>query len=101
MRLSEIQENAHKMVVKHGWSKHPLSVRLKYFREECEEFLKELSSWDLAVTPEQRYKAKLSIGFEMYDIIWNLAEIANRLEINLDEVARLKQEINAKRVWDD
>ncbi|EJQ94913.1 hypothetical protein II1_02454 [Bacillus cereus MC118] len=35
----------------------------------------------------------------MFDLIWNVCDLANKLEIDLDEAFQEKMEINRDRVW--
>lgn len=35
----------------------------------------------------------------MYDVIWNLCDLANKLGINLEAAAIQKMEINKIRAW--
>ena len=39
------------------------------------------------------------IGLEMFDLIWNVCDLANKLEIDLDEAFQEKMEINRDRLW--
>jgi NTP pyrophosphatase (non-canonical NTP hydrolase) len=43
--------------------------------------------------------AKREIGLEMFDVIWNVCDLANKLEIDLEKAFEEKMRINKKREW--
>ncbi|MES5929943.1 MazG nucleotide pyrophosphohydrolase domain-containing protein [Bacillus cereus group sp. MG9] len=43
---------------------------------------------------------KEHLSFEIYDAVWNLFDLANKLDIDLEEAFRKKSEINKYRNWD-
>ncbi|PHE64481.1 hypothetical protein COF68_06030 [Bacillus toyonensis] len=43
---------------------------------------------------------KTDIGLEMFDVVWNLVDLANKLNIDLDQSFKAKMEINKDRVWE-
>ena len=42
---------------------------------------------------------KREIGLEMFDVIWNVCDLANKLEIDLEKAFEEKMRINEKREW--
>ena len=42
---------------------------------------------------------KADLGMEMYDVIWNICDLANILDINLEASFAAKIEINKTRKW--
>lgn len=42
---------------------------------------------------------KIDIGLEMFDVVWNVLDIANKLGIDANEAFHKKMEINKDRVW--
>ena len=42
---------------------------------------------------------KADLGMEMYDVIWNICDLANLLQIDLEQAFAAKIEINKHRVW--
>lgn len=42
---------------------------------------------------------KERIGLEIYDVIWNTVDLANMLDIDLEEPFKKKIAINEKRYW--
>ena len=43
---------------------------------------------------------KADLGMEMYDVIWNICDLANLLGIDLEQAFAAKIEINKTRKWD-
>ncbi|CUB29844.1 MazG nucleotide pyrophosphohydrolase domain-containing protein [Bacillus cereus] len=43
--------------------------------------------------------SKREIGLEMFDVIWNVCDLANKLEIDLEKALEEKMRINKKREW--
>ncbi len=43
--------------------------------------------------------SKREIGLEMFDVIWNVCDLANKLEIVLEKAFEEKMRINKKREW--
>ena len=42
---------------------------------------------------------KHNIGLEIYDIVWNLCDLANQLDIDLESAFAEKAKDNETRVW--
>ena len=43
--------------------------------------------------------SKREISLEMFDVIWNVCDLANKLEIDLEKAFAEKMRINKKREW--
>ncbi|HDR7975696.1 TPA: pyrophosphatase, partial [Bacillus cereus] len=43
--------------------------------------------------------AKREISLEMFDVIWNICDLANKLNIDLEKAFKEKMKINKKREW--
>lgn len=54
----------------------------------------------LRIVENHHLASKEKLGLEIYDVIWNLLELANQLDIDVEEAARKKIEINKDRVWE-
>lgn len=42
---------------------------------------------------------KREIGLEMFDVIWNVCDLVNKLNIDLEKVFKEKMKINKKCEW--
>lgn len=100
MTIQEIQDNAQALCQKQGWTDHNPSQRFRYLISEVGELSQELTrlEWNPAKTDTDDIKR--NIGHEIYDIVWNLCDLANQLEIDLETAFAEKQAINAERRWD-
>lgn len=101
MRLTELQKYAMKLCDKHGWHAESLESRLNYLNSEILEARDDIRSFDQALTSADREKAKEALGSELFDILWNVAELANRYGIDLDEAAQRKMGYNENRVFSE
>lgn len=46
-----------------------------------------------------REAARQALGLELYDVIWNLCDLANLAGVDLEEAFRRKVRINEDREW--
>lgn len=64
---------------------------------EVGELSKELLRLEWNPTPEEVAIIKQNIGHEIYDIVWNLCDLATQLEIDLETAFAEKRAYNEKR----
>ena len=100
MHITEIQQTAVTMCQKHNWTDHNPSQRFRYLISEVGELSQELTRLEWNPTAQDLEEIKRNIGHEIYDIVWNLCDLANQLEIDLEQAFAEKQAINAERIWD-
>jgi NTP pyrophosphatase (non-canonical NTP hydrolase) len=100
MQIQEIQDNARSLCEQQGWSDRNPSQRFRYLISEMGELSKELTRLEWNPSATDLAAIKRNIGHEMYDIVWNLCDLANQLEIDLEAAFAEKQAINAERRWD-
>ncbi|MNC73916.1 MazG nucleotide pyrophosphohydrolase domain protein [compost metagenome] len=60
----------------------------------------ELSQEVLSVSFHPDAEKKENLGYEMYDVVWNIFDLANKLDINLEDAFNRKKEINDNRNWE-
>ena len=99
MQIQDIQDNARVLCQQQGWTDHNPSQRFRYLISEVGELAKELTRLEWNPTNTEVAEIKRAIGHEIYDIVWNLCELANQLEIDLDTAFTEKLAINAGRRW--
>lgn len=97
MELKEIQKYVKDLCDNNSWNKESLESRIDYLKSEVQEVIIEIEAYQIADSDEERGKVRTQMGHEIFDVIWNLAEIANRYGIDLSEASRQKIEINSKR----
>lgn len=101
MHLKQIQEYAEKLSKQEGWDKETLETRIAYLKSELDEALQEIAKHSSTNCTLVRQEAIKNLGFELYDVIWNVAEIANRFNIDLDVSAEQKMGINSNRTFSE
>lgn len=99
MQIQDIQDNARVLCQQQGWTDHNPSQRFRYLISEVGELAKELTRLEWNPTNTEVTEIKRAIGHEIYDIVWNLCDLANQLEIDLETAFAEKQAINAGRRW--
>jgi len=95
MKISEIQEHAEDLCRKNGWLDRTPDQRFRYLISEVGELSNDLIK--LNQSNQELEKLKQKIGHEMFDVIWNICDLANLLEIDLEKCASEKRDLNNKR----
>jgi NTP pyrophosphatase (non-canonical NTP hydrolase) len=95
MTIKEIQENA-KELNAHFKKKTP-EQRVLYLMTEVGEVAEEVLKVLGLGKGGDAEKAKESLGMEIYDVVWNLCDLANMLEIDLEKSFAKKMRINKGR----
>ena len=98
MRIADIQEHAGQLRAAHGWQQSP-EVRLVYLMTEVGEVSSEALRLSEARTEEERQQAREALGMEIYDVVWNLCDLANILEVDLEAAFEKKAAQNRDRLW--
>lgn len=89
--LREIQQNARDLRRQNQWPETSPEQRFLFLVEEVGELARVLQ--DRAVAPET------DGAEELFDVIWNVCDLANLLGIDLDSVSDRKISHNENRVW--
>jgi NTP pyrophosphatase (non-canonical NTP hydrolase) len=97
VKISDIQKEAKDLVGSQNWYDRSVDQRFRYLVSEVGELSRELLR--LNWKNQDSVEVKENIGAEMYDIIWNLCDLANLLEIDLEEACQKKQAYNKTRGW--
>lgn len=100
MNIREIQDQAHALCQQQGWTDRNPSQRFRYLISEVGELSKELTQLEWNPSATDLAAIKRNIGHEMYDIVWNLCDLANQLELDLETAFAEKQGINTDRRWE-
>ncbi len=95
--LHDIQKYVSELEKERGFSHENILQKSLLLGEEVGELFK-------AIRKQQKmgidYQSKIgTVADELADILILTCAIANRLDINLEEAFRSKEEINAKRIW--
>ncbi|AJS57957.1 MazG nucleotide pyrophosphohydrolase domain-containing protein [Paenibacillus sp. IHBB 10380] len=95
MNTSEFQLYVSEFSKVKGFDKSSIEQRMLYLMTEVGELSKEV----LTVSFNPDTETKENLGLEMYDVVWNIFDLANKLNIDLDQAFKKKMEINDKRTW--
>lgn len=97
MKISDIQNTARSLSKKHGWNNNPQQRFIRLIGE-----IGELADEVVAYHESGRENAdkKKSVAFEIYDVVWNLCDLANQLDIDLEPLFEEKKRVNDLRSWD-
>lgn len=93
MKLSEFQQYVSNFSKEKGFADTTIEKRTMYVMAELGELTEAI------IKRNDNKDAKREIGLEMFDVIWNVCDLANKLEIDLEEAFQEKIEINSGRVW--
>lgn len=95
MNTAQFQQYVRDYSKEKGFDTSSIEQRMLYLMTEVGELSKEV----LAVSFDHAAKKKENLGFEMYDVVWNIFDLANKLDIDLEQAFKQKMEINEKRTW--
>ncbi|RNI22875.1 MazG nucleotide pyrophosphohydrolase domain-containing protein [Flexivirga caeni] len=98
MTLDEICQNARQLSVAHGWDQADSAARMLHVVAEAGEVADALTAYQQA-SADDRASARVALGHEIFDVIWNLCALANATDIDVESAARMKMAINADRTW--
>jgi NTP pyrophosphatase (non-canonical NTP hydrolase) len=99
VEIKQIQEYATYLSVENGWDKESLETRVAYLKSEVNEVLTEVDNYNNTTDTEERSEIKTNLGHELFDLIWNVAELANRFDIDLATASEQKMAINSNRTF--
>ena len=107
MDIRQIQSQARELRALKGWNDTTLDRRVVFLVSEVGEVAKELlqlerlqhaaAAYDGRTSDQEAVKERL--GMEIYDVIWNLCDLANLAEIDLEAAFLKKNELNREREW--
>lgn len=99
MNISELQNQIKDFSIEKGFDKSTIEQRTLFLMTEVGEMVKELLHISYHPDREDLEEIKERLGLEMYDIVWNICDLANKLDIDLEEAFLKKMEINKTRTW--
>ncbi|PFE01312.1 pyrophosphatase [Bacillus cereus] len=93
MKLSEFQQYVANFSEEKGFQNTTIEMRTMYLMAELGELAEAI------VKRNEDQNTNREIGLEMFDVIWNVCDLANKLEIDLEEAFQEKMKINRDREW--
>lgn len=99
MTLNDLQMATAQFAERHGWTGQSPERRVLYLMTEVGELTREVLDLTRARNEAEAEVVRTRLGLEMYDVLWNVAELANRLGIDLEAACEAKARINETRTW--
>ena len=95
--INEIQEHAKELA--QTLPDVTIEQRVLFLTTEVGEVALEVLRLSRASNQANTEVIKANLGMEMYDVIWNICDLANMLSIDLELSFAAKIEINKARKW--
>lgn len=99
MEISELQLYVKEFSTAKGFDHNTMETRALYLMTEVGELSKEVIHLHFRKDPDQVKEIKERLGLEMFDVVWNVMDLANKLGIDLEDAFKKKMEINKDREW--
>ena len=99
MEIAEIQADALDLRAAHGWTLDDSALRLAYLMTEVGEVAREVI--ELGHDGVRSEASRERLGMEIYDVVWNLCDLANILQVDLEAAFVKKAALNRQRKWPD
>jgi NTP pyrophosphatase (non-canonical NTP hydrolase) len=96
--LQQTMADVERLVARHGWESTP-RWRMAMLLGEAIELADEVLQ--LPANGEGDKESLQRVGHEMYDVLWNLCDLARLTGIDLIQAAADKRLINEHRTWPD
>ena len=98
--IRQIQDQARELKRANGWQSTSPEKRMLYLASEVGELSREVIRLLDSNEPDSaKDEARANLGLEIYDCVWNLCDLANLLEINLEAAFEQKAALNRERHW--
>ncbi|MEO7911003.1 MAG: MazG nucleotide pyrophosphohydrolase domain-containing protein [Roseiflexaceae bacterium] len=95
--IKELQEHAKELA--QILPEITVEQRMLFLLTEVGEVAREVLRLSRSVDQANADTIKADLGMEMYDVIWNICDLANMLDIDLETSFAAKIEINKTRKW--
>ncbi|SFI70564.1 MULTISPECIES: MazG-like family protein [unclassified Bacillus (in: firmicutes)] len=100
MKISALQRDVREFSKSKGFENATIEERTLFLVTEIGEVAQEVLKISSKPDSENSNELKEQLSFEIYDVVWNLFDLANKLDIDLEYAFRKKSEINKYRHWD-
>ena len=95
MAIKELQERAKELA--QTLPEVTVDQRMMFLMTEVGEVAREVLK--LSGVGKDADEVKERLGMELYDVVWNICDLANMLGIDLEKSFAMKTEINRQRDW--
>ncbi|HDR8064221.1 MazG nucleotide pyrophosphohydrolase domain-containing protein [Bacillus thuringiensis] len=93
MNIVEFQRYVSNFSKEKGFQDTTIEERIMYAMTELGELA------EVILKRDKMQDAKKEIGLEIFDVIWNVCDLANKLNIDLEKAFEEKMKINKNREW--
>ena len=99
MTIGDIQHQARDLSARQGWANTTIEERVTFLIGEVHEMAEEALLLAAQDNSEDQAATRTRLGLEMYDVVWNLCDLANIAGVDLEAAFASKHAINARRTW--
>jgi NTP pyrophosphatase (non-canonical NTP hydrolase) len=99
MTIGEIQQQAKDLSARQGWANTTIAERVTFLIGEIHELAEEAVLLAAQDSPADQEATRTRLGLEIYDVVWNLCDLANIAGVDLESAFAAKLAINSKRTW--
>ncbi len=99
MTIEELQRHVRELNDAQGWHDTTPEERAMWLVTEVGELVREVLRLPEATGEAELAEVRHNLGMEMYDVVWNLCDLANRVGVDLEEAFAEKVAINRGREW--
>lgn len=99
MTIEEIQQQARALTAAHGWQDTTPEARVLWLVTEVGELVREVLQFTALDDDDAQAAVRQRLGAEMYDVVWNVCDLANILGIDLTAAFVAKGAVNNERKW--
>lgn len=99
MTIDEMQAHVEELKEAQGWTEKSPIERSMWLTAEVGELVKEVLRFSAATTEHEQDEVRRDLGREMYDVVWNLCDLANLVGVRLEDAFADKIAINRTRTW--
>ncbi|MFC7392641.1 pyrophosphatase [Scopulibacillus cellulosilyticus] len=99
MNIQKFQQYVLEFSREKGFENIPIETRVMFLMSEVGELTDEILKLKTNDNGTKQKDIKRDIGLEMFDVIWNIFDLANKLDISLDAAFIDKININKNREW--
>lgn len=99
MTIEELQRHVGELNDAQGWHDTTPEERAMWLVTEVGELVREVLRLPRAAAEAELAGVRRDLGMEMYDVAWNLCDLANRVGVDLEEAFAEKVAANRRREW--
>jgi NTP pyrophosphatase (non-canonical NTP hydrolase) len=99
MTIGDIQQQARDLSARQGWANTTIAERVTFLIGEVQELAEEALLLAAQDSPADQAATRTRLGLEMYDVVWNLCDLANIAGVDLEAALASKHANNIQRTW--